>query len=136
MNEPDTPHPMKKPDLILVIDNDDDISNMLRIYFGGHGYEVLTANSSDGKAVLENALNLTPDLVMLDPLKPGVEGFEVLKALRKEIETQNIPLIIMTQKDERNDRLSDLIPERDDYMTKPFDIEELKLRIESSIRRK
>lgn len=136
MNEPDFSNTKKKTHLILVIDDDDDISNMLRIYFRAKGYEVITASSRDRERGLEKALNLQPDLVLLDPLKSGVEGFEILDEFRKEIEKQDIPVIIITQKDERNDRLNDLDWRSEDYITKPFDIEELKLRIEASIRRK
>lgn len=118
---------------IMVVEDDLDIANMLRIYFTGHGYEVHVANKG------EQALSMTrqelPNLIVLDILLPDMDGYTVCKRLRENSRTDHIPVIFLTQKDERSDRIAGLELGADDYITKPFDIEELRLRVQNAIAR-
>ena len=118
---------------ILVVEDDVDISKMLRIYFDSQGYEVLVANR--GHKALDICRVKLPNVVVLDINLPDIDGYEVCRSLRGNTRTGNVPIIFLTQKDERSDRIAGLELGADDYVTKPFDIEELKLRVEGSIRR-
>jgi PleD family two-component response regulator len=118
---------------LLVIEDDNDIANMLKIYFSGLGYEVDVAIR--GLEGLEKTRQVLPHLIMLDIMLPDIDGYEVCRTLRKSTRTSHIPVIFLTQKDERSDRLQGLELGADDYITKPFDIEELKLRVQGAIRR-
>jgi len=117
---------------ILVVEDDSDISNMLRIYFTGHGYQVDVAVR--GGEALEICRKQLPDLIVLDIMLPDMDGYAVCEHLRTTTRTSHIPIIFLTQKDERSDKIAGLELGADDYITKPFDIEELKLRIQSAIR--
>jgi PleD family two-component response regulator len=76
-----------------------------------------------------------PHLIVLDIMLPDIDGYEVCRSLRTNMRTSHIPVIFLTQKDERSDKLQGLELGADDYITKPFDIEELKLRVQGAIRR-
>lgn len=118
---------------ILVVEDDLDISNMLRIYFTGQGYEVnLTGRGQDALALTRKQL---PSLIVLDIILPDMDGYAVCKALRTATRTSHIPIIFLTQKDERSDRIAGLELGADDYVTKPFDIEELRLRVQNALSR-
>ncbi len=118
---------------ILVVEDDFDISNMLRIYFTGQGYDVQVAPRGG------DALTLTrkqlPQLIVLDIMLPDMNGYDVCRELRSTTRTSHIPIIFLTQKDERSDKIAGLELGADDYITKPFDIEELKLRVKNQIDR-
>ncbi|MBO9309722.1 MAG: response regulator [Chloroflexi bacterium] len=118
---------------ILVVEDDFDISNMLRIYFTGQGYDVQVAPRGG------DALTLTrkqlPQLIVLDIMLPDMDGYTVCRELRQTTRTSHIPIIFLTQRDERSDRIAGLELGADDYITKPFDIEELKLRVRNAIER-
>jgi PleD family two-component response regulator len=117
---------------ILVVEDDFDISNMLRIYFSGQGYNVeVAARGSDALAMCRKQL---PDLIVLDIMLPDMDGYAVCRDLRTTTRTSHIPIIFLTQRDERGDKIAGLESGADDYITKPFDIEELKLRVRSAIR--
>lgn len=118
---------------ILVVEDDIDISKMLRIYFDSQGYEVLVANR--GNDALEICRRKLPNVVVLDIQLPDIDGYEVCRELRSNTRTSYVPIIFLTQKDERSDKIAGLELGADDYITKPFDIEELKLRVEGAIRR-
>lgn len=116
---------------ILVVEDDFDISNMLRIYFTGQGYEVQVApRGADALAATRKQL---PKLIVLDIMLPDMNGYDVCRELRTTTRTSHIPIIFLTQKDERSDRIAGLELGADDYITKPFDIEELKLRVQNAI---
>lgn len=117
---------------ILVVEDDFDISNMLRIFFTGQGYQVEVA--ARGNDALEQCRKKLPDLIVLDIMLPDMNGYDVCRELRTTTRTSHIPIIFLTQKDERSDRIAGLELGADDYITKPFDIEELKLRVRNSIR--
>ncbi|MBT3391203.1 MAG: response regulator [Chloroflexi bacterium] len=118
---------------LLIVEDDFDISNMLRIYFAGQGYDVDIAQR--GAIALEKTRQNLPHLIVLDIMLPDIDGYEVCRQLRTSTRTSHIPVIFLTQKDERSDRLQGLELGADDYITKPFDIEELKLRVQNAIAR-
>lgn len=118
---------------ILVVEDDLDISKMLKIYFDSQGYEVLT--EVRGGDALETCAHKMPNVVILDINLPDTDGYEVCRSLRGNLRTKHIPIIFLTQKDERSDKIKGLELGADDYITKPFDIEELKLRVQGAIRR-
>jgi diguanylate cyclase (GGDEF)-like protein len=117
---------------ILIVEDDYDISNMLRIFFSNEGYQVEIA--ARGNDALEKCRRKLPDLVVLDIMLPDMDGYAICSAMRSTTRTSHIPIIFLTQKDERSDRIAGLELGADDYITKPFDIEELKLRVRTSIR--
>ncbi len=118
---------------LLIVEDDFDISNMLRIYFTGQQYEVDIAPR--GSNALEKTRTNLPHLIVLDIMLPDIDGFEVCRILRTNTRTSHVPIIFLTQKDERSDKLQGLELGADDYITKPFDIEELKLRVQRAIAR-
>ena len=118
---------------LLVVEDDVDIGNMLKIYFSGMEYDVDVAVR--GSDALEKTKQHLPHLIVLDIMLPDIDGYEVCRTLRTNLRTSHIPVIFLTQKDERSDKLQGLELGADDYITKPFDIEELKLRVQGAIRR-
>src|SRR5881409_3213174 len=118
---------------LLIVEDDLDISNMLKIYFTGLGYDVDAAVR--GSEALEKTKQALPHLIVLDIMLPDIDGYEVCRTLRTNLRTSHIPVIFLTQKDERSDKLQGLELGADDYITKPFDIEELKLRVQGAIKR-
>ncbi|MBN2046132.1 MAG: response regulator [Anaerolineales bacterium] len=118
---------------ILVVEDDFDISNMLKIYFSGQGYDVDVAGR--GTLALEMTRQNLPHLIVLDIMLPDIDGYEVCRQLRMSTRTSHIPVIFLTQKDERSDKLQGLELGADDYITKPFDVEELRLRVQNAIAR-
>lgn len=118
---------------LLIVEDDFDISNMLRIYFAGQGYDVDVALR--GSEALEKTRQVMPNLIVLDIMLPDIDGYEVCRNLRLNIRTSHIPVIFLTQRDERSDRLQGLELGADNYITKPFDIEELKLYVQNAIAR-
>lgn len=118
---------------ILVVEDDIDISNMLRIYFDSQGYEVLVAPR--GEDALDTCRRSLPNIVVLDIMLPDIDGYEVCRRLRSNLRTSHIPILFLTQKDERSDKIAGLELGADDYITKPFDIEELKWRVQNTLKR-
>lgn len=118
---------------ILIVEDDLDLSEMLNAYFRVQGYDVQTA------AWGEEAVRLTqddpPDLVVLDIRLPDIDGYEVCRRLRTHRRTQDVPIIFLTEKRDRVDKLSGLELGVVDYITKPFDIQELRLRVRNALRR-
>ncbi|MBP7693562.1 MAG: response regulator [Anaerolineales bacterium] len=118
---------------ILVVEDDFDISNMLRIYFAGQGFDVTVAPR--GGDALELTRKSLPHLILLDIMLPDMDGYAVCRELRTTTRTSHVPIIFLTQKDERADKIEGLQLGADDYITKPFDIEELRLRVGNAISR-
>lgn len=109
---------------ILVVEDAADISSLLNIYFTSQGYEVLTAMR--GEAALEICRKTPPNLALLDVNLPDMEGYEIGKALRASPRTRHIPIIFLTARGERQDRLKGLGEvQAQYYIVKPFDIEEV-----------
>jgi DNA-binding response OmpR family regulator len=118
---------------LLIVEDDLDIADMLNAYFRVQGYAVQTVNwGEDG---VRACLSQTPGLVILDIRLPDIDGFEVARRLRADRRTRHIPIIFLTEKRERTDRLRGLELHADDYITKPFDIQELRLRVRNALQR-
>jgi DNA-binding response OmpR family regulator len=118
---------------ILVVEDDVDVAEMLTAYFRAQGYEVSAVNW--GEDAVQACRSNRPDLVILDIRLPDIDGFEVARRLRTNQRTMDIPIIFLTEKRERSDRLQGLEVGADDYITKPFDIQELRLRARNALRR-
>jgi len=118
---------------LLIVEDDADISNMLKIYFSSQGFDVDIAPR--GREALEKTRQVMPHLIILDIMLPDIDGYEVCRNLRTHTRTSHVPVIFLTQKDERSDKLQGLELGADDYITKPFDIEELKWRVQNAINR-
>ena len=123
---------MDKPRL-LIVEDDFDLAEMLTAYFGVQHYEVVTA--SNGEDALKLAQEKVFDLVMLDIHLPDIDGHEVCRRLRDQRRTQDVPIIFLTGQRDRTNRLQGLELGVVDYITKPFDIQELRLRIRNAITR-
>jgi DNA-binding response OmpR family regulator len=118
---------------ILIVEDDLDLSEMLNAYFRVQGYDVLTA--AWGKDAVQLSVEHNPDLVVLDIRLPDIDGYEVCRQLRTNRRTQDIPVIFLTEKRDRVDKLAGLELGVVDYITKPFDIQELRLRVRNTLRR-
>jgi DNA-binding response OmpR family regulator len=118
---------------ILVIEDDFDVAEMLLMYFGANQFEIFHAE--DGNIGIDMARTHFPNLILLDVMLPHMDGYEVCRKLRQTSLTKYIPIIFLTQRDERADRVKGLELGADDYITKPFDVDELRLRVQGSIRR-
>ena len=117
---------------ILIIEDDLDVAEMLNAYFGVQGYDVHTVNwGEDGVRACQST---HPDLVILDIRLPDIDGYEVARRMRNDRRTQDIPIIFLTEKRDRADRLQGLELGADDYITKPFDVQELRLRVRNALR--
>jgi PleD family two-component response regulator len=118
---------------ILVVEDDVDISNMLRIYFDSQGYDVWVAVR--GQEALDICRRKLPNIIVLDIMLPDIDGYEVCQRLRNNLRTSHIPILFLTQKDDRSDKIAGLELGADDYITKPFDIEELRWRVQNVLKR-
>jgi len=123
---------MDKPQL-LIVEDDLDLSEMVSSYFRVQNYDVMTA--AWGEEALQLAFNNALDLIMLDIRLPDIDGFELCRQLRSTRKTQDIPIIFLTEKRDRVDKLQGLELGVVDYITKPFDIQELRLRVRNAITR-
>lgn len=119
-----------KQTTILVVDDEPSIVDVLRYNLEKANYAVLVAR--DGEQALQLAQERQPDLIILDLMLPGIDGLEVCRSLRKE---DNIPIIMLTARDEEIDRVVGLELGADDYVVKPFSTRELIARIKSVLRR-
>lgn len=122
----------RKP-VVLVVEDDPDNSSLLKSYFSGHGYEVQIAVR--GPEGLAAARKQVPDLILLDIVLPEMDGLAVCQALRASPRTSHIPVIFLTEKAATSDRLAGLSAGAQDYLTKPYDLEELRLRVKNLIAR-
>jgi two-component system OmpR family response regulator len=116
---------------VLVVDDEAPITELLSTALRYMGYEVLTART--GMAALEAASKAPPDVVVLDVMLPDIDGFEVCRRLRADGDF--VPVIFLTARDAEEDRVTGFIRGGDDYVTKPFSLEELTLRISALLRR-
>jgi DNA-binding response OmpR family regulator len=119
--------------IILVVEDDLDVADMLNAYFQVQGYEVITANW--GEDAVRVCTKTVPNIVILDIRLPDIDGYEVARQLRSNRRTREVPIIFLTEKRSRSDRLQGLESGGDDYITKPFDIQELRLRVRNALRR-
>ncbi len=117
---------------ILVVDDEKDIVDLLKYNLTKEGYQVITA--SDGKRAVELAQNL-PDLILLDIMLPEIDGLEVIKIIRYNKPTKNIPIILLTAKGTETDEIVGLELGADDYIVKPISIPKLLARIKLIFKR-
>ncbi len=122
----------QKPTL-LVVEDDLDVADMLNAYFRVQGYDVIVVNW--GEEAVQVCNSSLPSLVILDIRLPDIDGFEVARRLRSNRRTKEIPIIFLTEKRSRGDRLQGLELGGDDYITKPCDVQELRLRVRNALRR-
>lgn len=115
---------------LLVVEDEMTLQEALAYNLGRQGYEVLTAGN--GRAALELARREQPDLIVLDVMLPGLDGFEVCRLLRKEM---NVPILMLTARDDEVDKVVGLEMGADDYLTKPFSMRELLARVKAQLRR-
>ncbi|MFC2072631.1 response regulator [Chloroflexota bacterium] len=115
---------------ILVVDDERKIVDILKAYLERDGYQVITAY--DGRSALELARRDSPDLIILDLMIPEVSGWDVCRELRKE---SDVPVIMLTARDDTTDKIIGLELGADDYVTKPFDPKEIISRVRAVLRR-
>ena len=119
------------PMTVLIVDDEKSIVDILKFNLEGAGYETLCAY--DGREALTLARSTNPDLILLDIMLPYVDGFEVCKMLRAE--GSNIPIIMITAREDETDKVFGLELGADDYITKPFSVRELMARVNANMRR-
>ncbi|WP_026263832.1 response regulator transcription factor [Paenibacillus terrigena] len=117
---------------ILIVDDDEKIISMLRRGLAFEGYEVMTA--SNGEQGLNKMMESDPDIVILDVMMPKVDGWEVCRRIREA--GSSVPVLMLTAKDDIKDRVKGLDNGADDYLVKPFALEELLARVRALLRRK
>lgn len=115
---------------ILIVDDDVNICELLRLYLEKDGFETIVAN--DGEIAVQYADKYSPDLILLDIMLPGLDGWQVCREIRKTSET---PIIMLTAKGETFDKILGLELGADDYVSKPFDTKEVIARIKAVLRR-
>lgn len=116
---------------ILLAEDEESLRDMIALNLDLEGYQVVTAK--DGKTALNRALNERFDLLILDVMLPEIDGFEICESVR--LENQEVPIIFLTAKNASGDRVQGLKLGADDYLAKPFNLEELLLRVQSLIKR-
>lgn len=115
---------------VLIVEDDRNIADLLRLYLEKEGYEVIIA--LDGLKGVEKFREVHPSLVLLDVMLPGMDGWGVCRTIRSESKT---PIIMLTAKSETEDKVNGLKQGADDYITKPFEMKEVLARIEAVLRR-
>jgi len=115
---------------ILVVDDEKKIVDIVKAYLEREGHQVLVAY--EGKSALESARRQSPDLIVLDLMLPEISGWDLCRILRKE---SDVPIIMLTARDETTDKIVGLELGADDYVTKPFDPKELVSRVSAVLRR-
>jgi DNA-binding response OmpR family regulator len=121
---------MKRKTSVLVVDDDVNICELIRLYLEKEGWEVLTAYN--GKSALEAFVGSAPNMVILDIMLPGMDGWQVCREIRK---ISDIPIIMLTAKGETFDKVLGLELGADDYIVKPFEPKELVARVKAVLRR-
>ncbi len=116
--------------MLLLVDDEKNIIELERLYLGKEGYDIQVAY--DGKSALDKMRSLKPDLIILDLMLPGIDGWEVCRRVRQESDT---PIIMLTARDQDVDKIVGLEIGADDYLTKPFNPRELVARVKAILRR-
>lgn len=118
---------------ILIVDDEMDTLLPLKRSLQVEDYNIISA--SNGYEAIDKAKTEIPDLVLLDLMMPEMDGYEVCARLKKDARTKNIPIIMLTARDAVRDKVKGLDIGADDYVTKPFNLNELKARIKTALRR-
>ncbi len=115
---------------ILIVDDDENICELLRLYLEKENFETIVANN--GIKAVELQSEFSPDLILLDIMLPGIDGWQVCREIRK---VSSVPIIMLTAKGETFDRILGLELGADDYVSKPFDTKEVIARVKAVLRR-
>ena len=118
---------------ILVVDDEEDIQELVRYNLERNGYEVSCVSS--GEEAIEGIKSFKPDLVVLDLMLPGIDGFEVCKILKSDPKTERLPIVMLTAKGEESDVVTGLELGAEDYIVKPFSPQVLLARVRTVLRR-
>ena len=118
---------------ILIVDDEEHIIELIKFNLENNGYKVITA--SNGHDALKMAKNEVPQLVLLDLMLPGIDGYDVCREIRQDQSISNMPVIMTTAKGEELDKILGLELGADDYITKPFSVRELMARVKAVLRR-
>ena len=124
---------MSDKQAILIVEDEPELSEMLSEYLAAQGYETLVA--AWGEEAVKLCQTHTPHLILLDIGLPDIDGYEVARRIQVHQRTRNVPIIFLTQRHERTDRLRSLELGAVDYITKPYDLQELHLRMRNALRR-
>ena len=125
---------LRSKGLILVVDDESDILELIQFNLEREGYSIIGCES--GEEAIEHLQISRPDLIILDLMLPGIDGYEVAKEVRSHSETKDIPIIMLTAKGEESDEVIGLELGADDYITKPFSPRILSARVKAIFRRK
>jgi two-component system alkaline phosphatase synthesis response regulator PhoP len=120
-------------ELIFAVEDELHIQQLIKYNLESNGYRVITFEN--GESLLKECKSTIPDLFILDIMLPGIDGLEVCRQLRQDLHTKNIPIIILTAKNEEFDKVLGLELGSDDYITKPFSVRELIARVKALFRR-
>lgn len=118
---------------ILVVDDEENIAELISYNLTSNGYKVIIANN--GNDAVKLAVEEKPNLILLDLMIPGKDGYDVCKDIRSNSEIRNTPIIMLTAKSEELDKILGLELGADDYITKPFSVRELLARVKAVLRR-
>jgi len=118
---------------VLVVEDNDEVAQMLVLFFGSRGLQVTIA--VDGDSALQKIRDALPTLILLDVGLPDVDGYELFKKFRQSARSRYIPVIFLTRRSKKSDRIAGLQLGADDFITKPFDLEELFLRVQNAVKR-
>jgi DNA-binding response OmpR family regulator len=118
---------------VLVVEDEAALARLLQVELGASGFEVMLAG--DGETALTTALAEPPDLILADVMMPRMDGFELIRRLRADPRTEDVSIIMLTARGLKSDKLEGLTAGADDYLTKPFDNEELVARVRGALRR-
>ncbi len=118
---------------ILVVDDEINIQELIKFNLMSQGYDVLACG--DGKEALEIINEFNPELILLDVMLPGMDGYKVCKEIRNDNSITTLPIIMITAKGEEGDKIHGLEIGADDYITKPFSVKELIARVKAVLRR-
>jgi DNA-binding response OmpR family regulator len=120
--------------LILVVEDETDAAELLQYHLRRGGYATKIAN--DGRTALNTAIELKPDLILLDLMLPNLHGFEVARLLRSCPATQHIPIVVLTAMTSLDSKIKGFSLGVDDYVTKPFEMKELIARVKAHLFRR
>lgn len=118
---------------VLIVEDNDEVAQMLILFFGSRGLKVSVA--PDGETALRQIREALPTLILLDVGLPDMDGYELFKRFRQSVRTRYIHVIFLTRRSRKSDRLAGLQLGADDFITKPFDLEELYLRVQNTVSR-
>lgn len=119
---------------VFVVEDEEDILDLIRHHLAKEGYAVSAA--TNGMEAVKAILRKPPDLVLLDLMLPGLDGLEVCRMLKKDAKTADVPILMVTAKDEESDVVTGLELGADDYVVKPFRMKELIARVRAALRRR